>query len=126
MSKYFIVDGRNVWNPATGIADTYLGFVRTLEADVGQPSGVGDSIADEVRIEGDVFRAFIASIAKDARLLSDGTIPPHPVMAAYVRPVLATSIVMLERAGLRVALPVDEETRMQARDLETWMVDPRD
>src|SRR5262249_31353984 len=91
-----------------------------------QPSGVGDSIADEVRIEGDVFRAFIASIAKDARLLSDGTIPPHPVMAAYVRPVLATSIVMLERAGLRVALPVADESRMQARDLEAWMVDRRD
>lgn len=65
-----------------------LGQLSALEGVPGQPSGVGDSIEDEVRIEGDTFQAFIALLAKRARLLSDETSPPHSVMAAYVRPVL--------------------------------------
>ena len=134
LSKYFNVDGRDVWNPSTGVADTYLGFVRVLEGVLGldsalegvprQPSGVGDSIEDEVRIEGDTFQAFIALLAKRARLLSHAH-APHPVMAAYVRPVLATSIVMLERADIRTEISVDEETLIQARELEMSMIDPR-
>ena len=46
-------------------------------------------------------------------------------MAAYVRPVLATSIVMLERADIRTEISVDEQTLIQARELEMSMVDPR-
>ena len=121
LSKFFNVDGRDVWNPSFGVADAYLGYVRSLEGILGllsridgvpaQPSGVGDSIEDEVRIEGDTFQAFIALLAKRTRLLSDKTSPPHPVMAAYVRPVLATSIVLLERADIRTEISVDEETR---------------
>jgi hypothetical protein len=77
-----------------------------------------------VKIEGRTFQAFIALLAERARLLSDETIPPHPVMAAYVRPVLATSRVILGRADIPSPISVDEETLIQARELDIAMTGP--
>jgi hypothetical protein len=113
VSLFFESDGRVLWNPAHGVGQTYVGFATTLERTVGLPSGLDDSIPDDtIRVGLDRFLPFVKALAE--LVSSDHA---HPILAEHARPVLAVSLVMLERADKSTAggLEIDRRTADQAR-----------
>ncbi|MBE3001340.1 hypothetical protein IDM40_21980 [Nocardiopsis sp. HNM0947] len=62
MSKFFDVDGRTVWSPASGRAERFMERVAMLERELGVPSGIAPVLADEHDIDGAVFGAFVAAM----------------------------------------------------------------
>lgn len=103
MSQYFEVGDLVLWNPSNGVALLYARAVEAVAPLVEVPTGVGECIADEYEIELDVFVAFVDSLA-DRYLNSN-----HPILRSLVEGVLATSIVMVQRAGRELPALVAEK-----------------
>jgi len=52
-----------VWSPSPRLARLFLAQVRALEELVGKQSGIGEIVADEVRVDPAALNAFVAAVA---------------------------------------------------------------
>jgi hypothetical protein len=97
VSKYFKVDGLTLWNPSNGVARL---FVRSAEAMVefaGCEVGMVDTGWDSYEVDPVAFGAFVEALAH-GYLRSN-----HPVLRVLLEGLLATALVLIDRAGGTVA-----------------------
>lgn len=98
VSVFFKVDDRSVWNPSNRPGRLYVSYIRAVEEILGQQAGVDDTVPDDtIRIDSDRFVQFLGVVADEVRRSQ-----VSPVWVALLRPVLATSLVMMVRAGIEL------------------------
>ncbi|AEV82323.1 hypothetical protein ACWT_1305 [Actinoplanes sp. SE50] len=93
MSQYFEVGDLVLWNPSNGVARLYARTGEAVAPLVELPTGIGPMIADEYEIDLDVFVAFVDALT--GYYLG----AQHPILRSLMEGFLATSIVMVQRAG---------------------------
>lgn len=113
MSQYFDLGERTLWNPSNGAARLFLGQVSVFEAELGLPSGIGPMREDECQIDSATLKLFVEA------LLERHHRPSHAVMTALSEGILATMLVLAERADIKLTWPADDrETDDTSRDLQ--------
>jgi hypothetical protein len=96
VSQYFRVGDVVLWNPSNRVAEL---FVRTSEAVaplVAAPTGIGAMQADDYEVDLDVFVGFVDALTK--QYLSSS----HPILRSLLGGFLATTLVLVDRAGRTV------------------------
>ncbi|WP_412539077.1 DUF6086 family protein [Longispora sp. K20-0274] len=93
MSFYFSVGDTTVWNPALSVGKLYVELAQLLAGRADVDSGLRVAQSDDCDVNPVVFREFIATLVS-----APGT--QHRVYVELVRGFVATSLVMLTRAGI--------------------------
>jgi hypothetical protein len=114
MSQYFQLGDQVLWNPATRVAQLYVGLSDAMSALIDQPTGIGPVIADEYAIDLPVFESFVGALVLHYQRAT------HSIMKSMMDGFIATSMVMLERAcGTIPAL--DDERLIELRNSHRTM-----
>lgn len=96
MSCSFRVGDTVLWNPANTIGRLFKGQVDAVAAAFGVESGVGDIIEDEYEVDVPVLEEFAAEAVREYEHAT------HPVLRSLTVSVIATVLVLVERAGGRL------------------------
>ena len=97
VSQFFQVADEVVWNPSKAVAALFLRSAESLKPETELPTGIGPMRDDECSIDLDTFTQFI-----DA-LLTRYERSNHFVWRSLTEGFIATSLVLVERAGGSVA-----------------------
>lgn len=99
LSQYYDMGDQTLWNPSNGASRLFMSQVSVYQAELGLPSGIGPMHADECQIDPVAFKAFVDALLAWHRRTS------HAVMAALSDGLVATVLVLAERAGIEVNWP---------------------
>ncbi|MFI1160266.1 DUF6086 family protein [Streptomyces sioyaensis] len=108
MSYYFEAAGHTVWNPSLRMGRWYLAFAESVADLVHRPTGLTPSGDDTCAVDVPVFRQFVEA------LLECYASTRHPVQHGLMRGVLLTSLVMLERGGVKMSPESEREASVLA------------
>ncbi|MEF9908684.1 DUF6086 family protein [Streptomyces sp. P5-A9] len=97
MSQYYKLGGQTLWNPSNGASRLFMSQVTVYQAEVGLPSGISPTEADECQIDPIAFAAFV-----DA-LLAWHSKTRHAVMATLSEGFVATVLALAEIANIEVS-----------------------
>lgn len=97
MSYVVEIEDRTVWSPAHRLGALFHEYVRTLEDVLGVDAGITRFTADYLILDRTAHAHFVEELH---RWGSSG----HPLAEELSEPVLAISLVLLERAGVVLAL----------------------
>ncbi|MFD5346744.1 DUF6086 family protein [Streptomyces anulatus] len=111
MSQYYKLGGQTLWNPSNGASRLFMSQVTVYQAEVGLPSGISPTEADECLIDPIAFAAFV-----DA-LLAWHSETRHAVMATLSEGFVATVLALAEIANIEVSWQAAE--RAQSHYLKT-------
>jgi hypothetical protein len=106
MSCLFEVDETTVWNPSNTVARLFQGQTEAAAETLRIASGVGPIIEDECQIDLPVFEEYLSAVVQK---FHDST---HPILKSMLTALIATSWVIVERAGGR--LPKTEPAQAAA------------
>ncbi len=98
MSYIFEVGDTTVWSPGLRVGALYTRMAECLAEWVGVSSGLSKMANDYYIVDAERFAAFIQALLTDP---SSG----HPIFNELTRGFIATSMVMLNRAGVSPHLP---------------------
>ncbi|MEU5096953.1 DUF6086 family protein [Streptomyces sp. NPDC020996] len=104
MSYVFDVEDETVWSPSLRVGEWYVSLTESSARILGCPHGLHPIANDMYVINPEPFEIFTHSLHRE--YFSTG----HPVLRAQIHGILLTSVVLLERAGIRIN-PIDEEQR---------------
>lgn len=93
MSQIFVARDETLWNPATEVAQLYFRMAEVMTALVDLLCGIEDVQQDEYAVDTERLRNFVEALAR--RYLGSTNL----VLRATMEGFLATSIVMVTRAG---------------------------
>jgi hypothetical protein len=96
MSYIFEAGDTTVWSPSLRVGSVYVAVADGLGAAMGTPTGLSRLADDYIVIDTAAFAAFVAALLAEPAA-------EHPVFALLTEGFLATSAVLLERAGRPVA-----------------------
>jgi hypothetical protein len=99
VSQYYELGGVTLWNPSNGVSRLFLRQVALFEDEVGVSSGIGPMVGDEAQISAEPFEAFVAAV------LAWRGQSNHAVLAALSDGLIATLVVLTDRAGVAVRWP---------------------
>jgi peptidoglycan/LPS O-acetylase OafA/YrhL len=117
VSQYFAdaTTGETLWNPATRVAQLFVGMTEALVPVAGLPCGVGDSQSDEYAVAPDTFAAFVDALV--TQYLSSN----HPIFKAMLAGYLSSAVVMVQRSGrslAALAAPIPRSTEVISTDAD--------
>lgn len=121
MSQYFDLGDETLWNPSLGVSRLFLRQVAVFEAELGQPSGIGEMRSDECQIDPASFTAFVNALLTWRRHTT------HPILTTLSDGFLTTTLALAERAHLDITWkPTDPATwstplRQASHDLARHM-----
>jgi hypothetical protein len=96
MSQYFQVGDLVLWNPSNRVAQLFVRTSNAVAPLVDTPTGIGLMSADEYNLDLDAFVGFVDALVK--QYLSSS----HPVLRSLLEGFLATTLVLVHRAGRSV------------------------
>lgn len=96
MSQYYKLGDQTLWNPSNGASRLFMSQVTVYQAEVGLPSGIAPTEADECQLDLIEFAAFV-----DA-LLAWHSKTRHAVMATLSEGFVATVLALAEKANIEV------------------------
>jgi hypothetical protein len=96
LSCYFQIGDVILWNPSNLVAQLFIQQAKSLAASTGVESGIGGLDNDECDVDLPVFNHFIEHLVDRYRRSN------HGVLRALMAGFLATSMVLVQRAGGRV------------------------
>lgn len=99
MSQYYQAGGVTLWNPSNGASRLFLRQVALFETEVGLPSGIGPMADDEAEVRLAEFELFVGA------LLAWRSRSRHAIIAALSDGLIATLLVLAERAGVAMSWP---------------------
>jgi hypothetical protein len=94
--QYFQVGDEVLWNPSNGVAALFLRSAEALAAEAGVPSGLGPMQEDECQVDVVAFTAFVSGLTLRFQASN------HPIWRSLTEGFIATSLVLVERAGGKV------------------------
>lgn len=62
MSQYYKLGDRTLWNPSNGASRLFMSHVTVYQTQVGLPSGISPTDADERQIDPIAFAAFVDAL----------------------------------------------------------------
>ncbi|MFD6397166.1 DUF6086 family protein [Nocardia sp. NPDC060249] len=96
MSQYYEMDGTTLWNPSHGASRLFLNQVEFLAGELGVPSGFSPMESDVCAVTPVVLEVFLAAV------LAWRGHTGHAVVQALSDGLLATLVVIAERAGITI------------------------
>lgn len=106
------IDERAVWRPAPRLGALFHEYVLALEDLIGVPAGITPFAPGYLILDRTAHEAFVRELHR----WSAGS--GHPLAAELSEPVLAISLVLLERAG--VVLALDSEAPRPAEEVARY------
>jgi hypothetical protein len=94
LSCYFQIGDAILWNPSNSVAELFIQQAKLFA--VSAESGLGELYNDECEVDLPVFNHFIEQLVDQYRRSN------HGVLRALMAGFLATSMVLVQRAGGRV------------------------
>ncbi|MEU8678646.1 DUF6086 family protein [Streptomyces sp. NPDC048560] len=116
MSQYYKLGDRTLWNPPNGASRLFMSHVTVYQTQVGLPSGISPTDADECQIDPIAFAAFV-----DA-LLAWHSETRNAIMTTMSEGFVATVLTLAEKANIEVNWQAAEHA--ESRYLKTTS-DPR-
>ncbi|MEO3976128.1 DUF6086 family protein [Streptomyces sp. CAU 1734] len=96
MGQEFILGDETLWDPSNGAARVFLHQLAYFEEELGLPSGFGPMVADECRVDPDVFAVFADEV------VSWHWRRHHTIIRAHTEGFVATLVALARRAGVEV------------------------
>jgi hypothetical protein len=107
MGMSFEIDGEILWAPALQVGRLFHGQANLISELFGEPSGVGEIIADDCQLDPPVFSAFVTAMVRRYERSQ------HVILRSLLEGFLVTALALADRAGLA---PPD----LPAADLAAW------
>lgn len=107
MGALFEIGDDVVWNPSPRVARSFIAQVRALEDAIGMPSGIGELVADEIRVDPVALRTFVDALAGEldpTRSATFGALVAGPFsIAAGMLAACDASVLMMRGVAGRLA-----------------------
>ena len=113
MSYIFDVGEDTIWSPSLRVGRLYVALADCMAAEDGQNTGL-DAVADDMyQIDPPVFEDFVRTVYEDF-FSTD-----HRIYRELLRGWLSVSLVLMERAGVRIE-PETEEQKSFLSDIQEY------